>query len=114
MNSSTICVVFLQGQPRSVHVSDGQVDPNLPVDSESYGCTRKIHVGSVGATIPIDRRNYKQLRPVGAATSDLVPANNCEACIPFGYVQGISSVPLMLMVKIESYAIGSAFGRGLV
>ena len=35
-----------------------------------------------------------------------------EACIPFGYVRGISPVPLMLMVKIESYAIGSAFGRG--
>ena len=35
-----------------------------------------------------------------------------EACIPFGYVRGISSVSLMLMVKIESYAIGSAFERG--
>ena len=36
----------------------------------------------------------------------------CEACIPFGYVRGMSPVPLMLMVKIKSYAIGSAFGRG--
>ena len=29
-----------------------------------------------------------------------------EACIPFGHVRGISPVPLMLMVKIEAYAIG--------
>ena len=35
-----------------------------------------------------------------------------EACTPLGYLRGISPVPLMLMVKIESYAIGSAFGRG--
>ena len=35
-----------------------------------------------------------------------------EAWTPFGYVRGISSVSLMLMVKIESFAIGSAFERG--
>ena len=35
-----------------------------------------------------------------------------EACTPFGYVRGINSVSLMLMVKIESYAIGSAVERG--
>ena len=35
-----------------------------------------------------------------------------EACIPFGYVRGINPVSLILRVKIESYAIGSAFGRG--
>ena len=36
-------------------------------DSESFGSTRKVQVGSVSATTPVGARKHKRLRPVGRA-----------------------------------------------